>query len=83
LFATFGDNLLKKGGSPKKSGDNNIESLLEKVVKLVRYVSDNDLFVEFCWKYLAKRLLHYRGVHIDDEQNELSKLKDPCGSSLI
>jgi len=83
LFAAFWDNLLKKGGSPKKFGDDNIESLLEKVVKLVRYVSDKDLFAEFCRKYLAKRLLHDIGVNIDDEPNKLSKLKEPCGSSII
>eukprot|EP00253_Pinus_taeda_P008338 PITA_08338 len=83
LFAAFWDNLLKKGGSLNRTDDDNIESLLEKVVKLVRYVSDKDLFAEFCRKYLAKRLLHDRGINIDDEQKKLSKLKEPCGSSLI
>lgn len=46
LLATFCDNLLKKGGSEKLS-DEQIEDTLEKVVKLLAYISDKDLFAEF------------------------------------
>ena len=38
-------------------------------------MSDKDLF--------PNRLLHDKVVNIDDEKNKLSKLKEPCGSSLI
>ncbi|KAI8566079.1 hypothetical protein RHMOL_Rhmol02G0011700 [Rhododendron molle] len=46
LLATFCDNILKKGGSEKLS-DEAIEETLEKVVKLLAYISDKDLFAEF------------------------------------
>ncbi|KAJ4846523.1 Cullin-1, partial [Turnera subulata] len=56
LLATFCDNTLKKGGSEKLS-DEAIEDTLEKVVKLLAYISDKDLFAEFYRKKLARRLL--------------------------
>ncbi|XP_061349101.1 cullin-1 isoform X3 [Gastrolobium bilobum] len=56
LLATFCDNILKKGGSEKLS-DEAIEETLEKVVKLLAYISDKDLFAEFYRKKLARRLL--------------------------
>ncbi|KAI4311177.1 hypothetical protein MLD38_036092 [Melastoma candidum] len=46
LLATFCDNILKKGGSEKLS-DEAIEETLEKVVKMLAYISDKDLFAEF------------------------------------
>ncbi|KAI7982032.1 Cullin-1 [Camellia lanceoleosa] len=52
LLAAFCDNILKKGGSEKLS-DEAIEETLEKVVKLLAYISDKDLFAEFYRKKLA------------------------------
>lgn len=46
LLASFCDNILKKGGSEKLS-DEAVEETLDKVVKLLAYISDKDLFVEF------------------------------------
>ncbi|KAF6172624.1 hypothetical protein GIB67_041947, partial [Kingdonia uniflora] len=46
LLASFCDNILKKGGSEKLS-DEAIEETLEKVVKLLAYISDKDLFAKF------------------------------------
>ncbi|KAI8002445.1 Cullin-1 [Camellia lanceoleosa] len=42
LLASFCDNILKKGGSEKLS-DEAIEDTLDKVVKLLAYISDKDL----------------------------------------
>lgn len=46
LLANFCDNVLKKGGCERLS-DDAIEDSLEKVVKLLVYISDKDLFAEF------------------------------------
>ncbi|KAI3717385.1 hypothetical protein L1987_68969 [Smallanthus sonchifolius] len=46
LLATCYDNILKNGGSEKLS-DEAIEDTLEKVVKLLAYISFKDLFAEF------------------------------------
>lgn len=48
--------VLLQGGSEKLS-DEAIEETLEKVVKLLAYISDKDLFAEFYRKRLARRLL--------------------------
>ncbi|XP_057749014.1 cullin-1-like [Arachis stenosperma] len=74
LLATFCDNILKKGGS-----DEAIEETLDKVVKLLAYISDKDLYAEFYRKKLARRLLFDRNANEDHEKCILTKLKQQCG----
>ncbi|PIA61546.1 hypothetical protein AQUCO_00300814v1 [Aquilegia coerulea] len=81
LLATFCDNILKKGGSDKLS-DEAIEETLEKVVKLLAYVSDKDLFAEFYRKKLARRLLFDKSANDDHERSILTKLKQQCGGQF-
>jgi cullin 1 len=81
LLANFCDNLLKKGSSEKLS-DEAVEETLEKVVKLLAYVSDKDLFAEFYRKRLAKRLLFDRSANDDAERSLLTKLKQQCGAQF-
>ncbi|KAK6130494.1 hypothetical protein DH2020_035752 [Rehmannia glutinosa] len=81
LLATFCDNILKKGGSEKLS-DEAIEETLEKVVKLLAYISDKDLFAEFYRKKLARRLLFDKSANDEHERSILTKLKQQCGTDL-
>ncbi|KAL5709552.1 Cullin-1 [Ranunculus cassubicifolius] len=81
VLATFCDNLLKKGGVEKMS-DEVIEETFDKVVKLLAYVSDKDLFAEFCRKKLARRLLFDRSASDEHERSFLSKLKQQCGAQF-
>nr|XP_023891264.1 cullin-1 [Quercus suber]XP_023891272.1 cullin-1 [Quercus suber] len=81
LLATFCDNILKKGGS-EKLRDEAIEETLEKVVKLLAYISDKDLFAEFYRKKLARRLLFDRSANEDHEKSILTKLKQQCGAQF-
>ena len=81
LLANFCDNLLKKGSSEKLS-DEAVEETLEKVVKLLAYISDKDLFAEFYRKRLAKRLLFDRSANDDAERSLLTKLKQQCGAQF-
>eukprot|EP00850_Spirogloea_muscicola_P018689 SM000174S03344 [mRNA] locus=s174:178867:184366:+ [translate_table: standard] len=81
LLANFCDNLLKKGGSEKLS-DEAIEDTLEKVVKLLAYISDKDLFAEFYRKKLARRLLFDKSANDDHERSILTKLKQQCGGQF-
>ncbi|XP_057468036.1 cullin-1-like isoform X2 [Actinidia eriantha] len=78
LLATFCDNILKKGGSEKLS-DEAIEETLEKVVKLLAYISDKDLFAEFYRKKLARRLLFDKSANYEHERSIVTKLKQQCG----
>ncbi|KAA3480932.1 Cullin-1-like protein [Gossypium australe] len=81
LLATFCDNILKKGGNEKLS-DEAIEEMLEKVVKLLAYISDKDLFAEFYRKKLARRLLFDKSANDDHERSILTKLKQQCGGQF-
>lgn len=81
LLASFCDNILKKGGSEKLS-DEAIEDTLEKVVKLLAYISDKDLFAEFYRKKLSRRLLFDKSANDDHERLILSKLKQQCGGQF-
>ncbi|KAF8038202.1 hypothetical protein BT93_B0915 [Corymbia citriodora subsp. variegata] len=78
LLATFCDNILRKGGSEKLSNEA-IEETLEKVVKLLAYISDKDLFAEFLRKKLARRLLFDKSANDDHERSILTKLKQEHG----
>ncbi|GKU86770.1 hypothetical protein SLEP1_g1250 [Rubroshorea leprosula] len=77
LLATFCDDTPKKGGS-EKLGDEAIKETLEKVVKLLMYISDKDPFAEFYWKKLAWRLLFYCSANDDHERSIPTKLKQQC-----
>ncbi|KAK8928873.1 Cullin-1 [Platanthera zijinensis] len=81
LLATFCDGVLKKG-SCEKLNDEAIEETLEKVVKLLTYISDKDLFAEFYRKKLARRLLFDKNASIDHERSILSKLKQQYGGQF-
>ncbi|KAG5228476.1 cullin [Salix suchowensis] len=80
-LATFCDTILRKGGS-EKLNDEAIEETLEKVVKLLAYISDKDLFAEFYRKKLARRLLFDRSANDEHERSILSKLKQQCGGQF-
>ncbi|GAB2228991.1 hypothetical protein Droror1_Dr00023125 [Drosera rotundifolia] len=81
LLATFCDNILKKGGSEKLS-DEAIEEALEKVVKLLAYIRDKDVFAEFYRKKLACRLLFDKSANDNHERSILTKLKQQCGGQF-
>ncbi|KAM7264731.1 hypothetical protein ACFE04_002414 [Oxalis oulophora] len=57
-------------------------SLFNKVVKLLAYISDKDLFAEFFRKKLARRLLFDRSASDENERSILTKLKQQCGGQF-
>ncbi|KAL0732259.1 hypothetical protein Bca4012_008468 [Brassica carinata] len=81
LLATFCDNLFRKAGNDKSNDDSTIESTIDNVVKLLDYISDKDLFVEFYRKKLARRLLFGR-FNDDHERSILTKLKGQFGGQF-
>lgn len=80
LFANYCDSLLNSGGVGAKMNELEIELQLEKLVKLFTYLSEKDVFQEFCRKQLAKRLLLDRSHSDDAERFLIGKLKQSCGS---
>ncbi|KAG8067204.1 hypothetical protein GUJ93_ZPchr0005g15249 [Zizania palustris] len=81
LLASFCDNILKKGCSEKLS-DEAIEDALEKVVRMLAYICDKDLFAEFYRKKLARRLLFDKSANDEHERSILTKLKQHCGGQF-
>ena len=79
LFANFCDSLLNSTGIGSKMSENEVEAQLEKLVKLFTYLSEKDVFQEFCRKQLAKRLLHEKSHSDDAERFLISKLKQGVG----
>lgn len=80
LFANYCDSLLNTGGKGAKMSENDVEAQLEKLVKLFTYLSEKDVFQEFCRKQLAKRLLLERSNSEESERFLIVKLKESCGS---
>ncbi|XP_060668646.1 cullin-1 [Ziziphus jujuba] len=82
LLAAVCDNILKKGGS-KKLSDEAIEEILEKIVKMLAFIIDKDLFGELCRRKLARRLLFDKSASDDHERFILTKLKQLCGGQFM
>lgn len=80
LLAGFCDSILKKGGC--QYSDEAIDETFEKVVKVLAYFNDKDVFLEFCRKKLARRLLFDRSANDDHEKSFLTKLKQNCGGQF-
>lgn len=62
--------------------EDEVELQLDKVVKLLAYISDKDMFHEFYRKKLARRLLNDTNSHDEAERSILSKLKQQCGTQF-
>ncbi len=73
-FATFCDTVLRKKQS--------MESF-ERILKLVAYVQDKDIFAELYRKKLARRLLFDKELDDDQERQALSLLKTQFGSQFV
>jgi Cullin family len=72
----------RQGGGPEKLSDEGTEETLEKVVKLLAYISDKDLFAEFYRKRLARRLLNDKSSSEYNERSVLAQLKQQCGAQF-
>jgi len=81
LLASFCDNLLKKGGTDKLS-DEAVEETLDKVVRLLAYIADKDLFAEFYRKKLSRRLLFDKCANEEHERVMLQALKQQFGAQF-
>ncbi|XP_020972115.1 cullin-1-like [Arachis ipaensis] len=81
LLAAFCDNILKRRGSERLI-DEAIEENLDKVVKLLVYINDKDLFAKYCRKNLARRLLFTPDANEEQERILLSMLKQQLGGNF-
>uniref|UniRef100_H3G975 Cullin family profile domain-containing protein n=1 Tax=Phytophthora ramorum TaxID=164328 RepID=H3G975_PHYRM len=80
LVAKFVDSKLRTGN--KGGSEAEVESILDRVMVIFRYIQGKDVFEAFYKKDLAKRLLVGKSASFDLEKLMLSKLKTECGSSF-
>jgi cullin 1 len=80
LMSAFCDRILKKSGD--RLSDEQVESLLTKMVELFSFLSDKDLFVEIYRNQLSKRLLYETSASEDAEKSMIAKLKMKCGAQF-
>jgi cullin 3 len=60
-------------------GEEEVETILNKVMMLFRFIQEKDVFEKYYKQHLAKRLLLGRSVSDDAERNMIAKLKTECG----
>eukprot|EP00963_Diacronema_lutheri_P008970 scaffold785_cov335-Pavlova_lutheri.AAC.2 len=80
LIAKYVDAMMRSGN--KTASDEELESLLDRLLVLFRYIQGKDVFEAFYKKDLAKRLLLSKSASIDLEKSMIMKLKAECGSQF-
>lgn len=76
-ISLYVDKLLRKDF--RSSSDDEIESKLDSVMTLFRYLHEKDVFERYYKLHLTKRLLHARTASSDAERSFISKMKTECG----
>jgi len=76
-ISLFVDEHMRKG--VRSTSDEEVDTLLDKVVMLFRYLQEKDVFEKYYKQHLAKRLLGGRSASDDIEGLMIRKLKQECG----
>jgi cullin 3 len=79
-LSLFLDENLKKG--VKGKSDDEIDSLLNDGITLLRYIRDKDLFETYYKKHLSRRLLMKRSASMDVERQMIAKMKMEVGNTF-
>ncbi len=79
-LSLFFDENMKKGIKGKT--ENEVDSLLDKGITLLRYVQDKDMFERYYKRHLSRRLLMKRSVSMDAERQMISKMKMEVGNNF-
>lgn len=79
-LSLFFDENLKKGVKGKT--ENEIDTLLDNGITMLRFIRDKDLFETYYKKHLARRLLMKRSASMDIERQMISKMKLEVGNQF-
>ncbi|KAL8685817.1 MAG: hypothetical protein Q9218_007526 [Villophora microphyllina] len=79
-LSLFFDENMKK--DIKGKTENEVDTLLDKGITLLRYISDKDMFERYYKKHLSKRLLMKKSVSMDAERQMISKMKLEVGNTF-
>ncbi|KAA8494050.1 Cullin-4 [Porphyridium purpureum] len=78
LIAKFVDQILRTGN--KSYTEEELESTLDSIMILFRYIQGKDIFEAFFKKDLAKRLLFQKSASLELEKQMISRMKTECGA---
>jgi len=78
LLARYLDRKLR---GEKGTSDAEVETTLDRCMKIFRFLQEKDTFEAFYRKLLSKRLLLGKSANFELEKNMISKLKAECGSN--
>ncbi|KAG9147355.1 hypothetical protein Leryth_021426 [Lithospermum erythrorhizon] len=76
-ISLYVDDKLRKG--LKGVSEEEIDTILDKVMMLFRYLQEKDVFEKYYKQHLAKRLLSGKTISDDAERSLIVKLKTECG----
>lgn len=76
-ISMYVDKLIRKDF--KGSTDDEIETKLDAVMTMFRYLHDKDVFEKYCKIHLSRRLLESRSSNTDADRSFISKIKNECG----
>ncbi|KAI1383589.1 putative cullulin 3 [Hypoxylon trugodes] len=79
-LSLFIDSNLKRGIKGKTEAE--VDSVLEKAITLLRYLSDKDMFETYYQKHLARRLLYAKSESQEVEQDMISRMKGALGNNF-
>jgi cullin 3 len=79
-LSLFFDENMKKGIKGKTEQE--VDSLLEKGILLLRYIQDKDMFERYYKRHLSRRLLMKRSVSMDAERQMITKMKMEVGNTF-
>ncbi|GMH01712.1 hypothetical protein Nepgr_003551 [Nepenthes gracilis] len=77
FISLFVDDKLRKG--LKDFSEEDVETVLDKVMMLFRYLQEKDVFEKYYKQHLAKRLLSGKTLSDEAERSLVVKLKTECG----
>jgi cullin 3 len=80
FLSLFIDDNLKRGIKDKTEAE--IDTILEKAITLLRYITDKDRFEAYYQKHLARRLLKQTSQRLDVETEMISRMKRELGNSF-
>lgn len=79
-LSLFLDDHLKKGVKGKTDAE--VDTLLDKGIVLLQYISDKDMFETYYKKHLSKRLLMKKSASMEIERQMISKMKMKVGNTF-
>ncbi len=82
-FPVYLDTILKVNGEKTGNVSEEINNIINKVIEVVNFVIDKDIFVENCRTHLAKRIFDEKIIDDEYERTLISSIKINFGNSYV